>query len=206
MKNTVNKEMLRAEYSKVWDREDMIKYCTDKVAAIAILPGGEIITVDKERIENRFCFGESGYDYDEAQAAAARARTSESYFKRENMKSFRRWISELTDVMDVNSNYRLTISSKNYSGQREDCHLGYIRFERLSDVIDACGGSCYLSELPGKELEINRRRCHIATNVEIQLVLDAYKAAAAQHEKKVDAYLKRYGTSKVHAWTYWRDA
>jgi hypothetical protein len=206
MKNTIDKEMLREQFAKTWSDPGMIKYCTEKVAAVAILPRGEIITVDKQRIEKRFCFGESGYDFDEAVSKAAHARKSENYFKTENMKHFREWIASLTDALDTNSSYRLTIGSKEYTGQPDDCKLGYIRFEKLSDVIEACGGSCYLSELPGKELTINRRSCRVATPEEIKLILIAYEAAAAAHEKKVDSYLKRYGMTKVETWTYWRDA
>jgi hypothetical protein len=73
-------------------------------------------------------------------------------------------------------------------------------------VIDACGGSVYLSELPGRSITIHGVEGKVATNEEIQLILDAYKEAAQAHEKKVNTYLKKYGTSKVNSWTYWRDA
>ena len=72
----VDKDFLREQFSKAWSSEDMISYCVDKVAAVATLPNGEIITVDKQGIEKRFCFGESGYDFDEAVEAAKVARTS----------------------------------------------------------------------------------------------------------------------------------
>lgn len=34
----------------------------------------------------------------------------------------------------------------------------------------------------------------------------AYKWSRSMFEKRLQAYLKRYGTSKLHTWTYWRDA
>lgn len=203
---TIDKEILRREFSKAWDSPKMIDYCTNKVAAVAVLPGGEIITVDKQSIKTRFCFGESGYDYDEAQNAAAHARTSESYFKSENMKHFNEWLKDLDEARTMSGNYVLTIGTKHYTGQDEDCKLAFVESVRLSEVIDACGGSCCLDELPGKELTIRGCARRVATPEEIDIVTEAYKTAAAQHEKKVDAYLKRYGTSKVNAWTYWRDA
>lgn len=203
---TIDKEMLRREFSKAWDSPKMIDYCTNKVAAVAVLPGGEIITVDKQSIKTRFCFGESGYDYDEAQNAAAHARTSENYFKAQNMEHFNEWLKDLDEARTMSGNYVLTIGTKHYTGQAEDCKLAFVEFVRLSEVIDACGGSCCLEELPGKELTIRGCARRVATPEEIDLITEAYKTAAAQHEKKVDAYLKRYGTSKVNAWTYWRDA
>lgn len=202
-----NKEMLRSEYAKVWHKDGkMVDYCVGKVAALAVLPDGGIIPVEKQGIEKHFCFGESGYDYDDAQQAAAHARTSESYFKRENMKVFRRTINDLLEVLNGLSNYRVVINEKAYYSQDEDCRICSFQFVRLSEVIEACGGSCFMPDLFGKEIEIHGQKKRIATPKETELILEAYKAAAAQHEKKVDAYLKRYGTSKVNAWTYWRDA
>ena len=37
-------------------------------------------------------------------------------------------------------------------------------------------------------------------------LLKAYKASLAMFEKRLHTYLKRYGTSKIHTWTYWADA
>ena len=202
----VDKDFLRDQFSKAWSDARMIDYCVNKVAAVATLPNGDIITIDKQGIETRFCFGESGYDFDEAAEAANVARTSQDYFKRENMASFKKWIDNLTDVLNGTGNYMLTIGERAYTGQAEDCKLRFITFDRITDIIEACGGSAYLEELPGKELFVNGKHCRIATAEEIKIILDAYTEAANAHEKKVDSYLKRYGTSKVHSWTYWRDA
>lgn len=205
--NANEKEILRNEYSKVWGKDDrMTNYCVNKTAVFASLPDGGIVPVEKDSIEKHFCFGESGYDYDEAQQAAAHARTSESYFKRENMKHFRGVINDLTEALNGISNYKVTITERAYYSQTDDCRIRSFQFTRISDIIDACGGSCYLYDLPGKEITISGRPVRVATPKEIELITEAYKTAAAQHEKKVDSYLKRYGTSKVHAWTYWRDA
>lgn len=203
---TVDKEMLRREFSKAWKDQKMIDYCVNKVAAVAVLPSGEILTIDKQKIETSFCFGESGYDYDDAARMAAHARKSEDYFKSENMEHFNRWINDLLDVLNGLSNYKLTISEKAYYGQTEDCKLRGICFDKLSDILDACGGSADVYELPSRELTVKGRACRVATPKEVEIILDAYKEAAKAHEKKVDNYLKRYGLSKVNSWTYWRDA
>lgn len=206
MKTSINKEAIRAEYAKVWKDEKMIDFCVKKAAASAILPDGGMVIVEKQGIEKSFCFGESGYDYDEAQDMAAHARTSESYFKRENMKHFRSWVKDLTESMNGASNYMLTINKRAYYGQTEDCKLCNINFYRLSDILDACGGSAHISDLPGLELTVRGQKCRIATPEEIGIILKAYKEAEAAHEKKVDSYLKRYGMNHVRTWTYWRDA
>lgn len=202
----VDKDFLRDQFSKAWSDARMIDYCVDKVAAVATLPNGDIITIDKQGIETHFCFGESGYDFDEAVEAANVARTSQNYFKRENMKEFTRKIEMLEDVLKGDSNYRVFIGEKAFTGQPDDCKLRFFRFDRLSDIIEALGGSCYLEEIPGKEIFLNGNHGRIATAEEVEIILDAFRTAAKAHEKKVDSYLKRYGTSKVHSWTYWRDA
>ena len=38
------------------------------------------------------------------------------------------------------------------------------------------------------------------------LVKSAYESAMQRQDKKVRAYLKRYGLTKIRAWSYWRDA
>ena len=205
MKTTFNKEKIRSEFSKAWKDADMTNYCTNQVAAVAVLPDGGIVTVDKQRIEKNFCFGESGYDFDEAQKSAAHARKSESYFKSENMQAFRERINALREMLDGTSRDELIIFDQEYIGQTEDCKLRGIRFVRLWEVLDACGGSARISDLPGMRLQMNNNPCRVATREDIQVILSAYEAAAAAHEKKVDAYLKRYGLSQVRAWTYWRD-
>ncbi|MBQ1357138.1 MAG: hypothetical protein IIY64_01270, partial [Aeriscardovia sp.] len=88
-----------------------------------------------------------------------------------------------------------------------DCRLRFVEWKRLSEVLDDLGGSAFLEDLPGQTVKAGEYwEYKILTADEIDIIINAWKQAAAAHEKKVDAYLKRYGTSKVHAWTYWRDA
>ena len=179
MKTTFNKEEIRAEFSKAWKDADMTNYCTSQVAAVAVLPDGGIITIDKQRVEKNFCFGESGYDFDDAQKAAAHARKSESYFKSENMRAFRERINALREMLDGTSRDELIIFDQEYIGQTEDCKLRGIRFARLWEVLDACGGSARISDLPGMRLQMNNNPCRVATREDIQVILSAYEAAAA---------------------------
>ncbi len=199
------KAIVRTEYEKVWGNDSrMINYCVNKTAQIAILPNDDIIAIEKQHIKKNFCFGENGYDYDEAAACAQRARTSADYFKRENMQGYVRQIEELNNVLNHDDRYWLLFGIS-YHHQSEDCRLRNMQFAKDWEIIDACGGSARLDELPGKEITYRQQRCRIATDEEIRIVLNAVQLAAKEHEKKVDAYLKRYGTSKVNAWTYWSE-
>lgn len=198
-----DKEAIRAEYAKAWESEKMIKYCIDTLAGVAILPNGDIISIEKQRIETRFCFGESGYDYEDAQEMAQHARTSEDYFRAQNMKEFDSWVKDLEEAREMRGRYYIIIRDIHYTGQAADCKLRGLDWVRDVDLLDALGGSAYLEELPGKHIEKFGGR--VATPEEIDIILTAYKAAREDHRKKVESYLKRYGLSKVESWTYWRD-
>ena len=201
----LDKALVRELYEAQYSSEKTLAYHVDDVAAVAVLPAGDVVTVNKRRIETSFCFGESGYDMDDAIEAAEHARTSEAYFKRENMEHYTKQIADYEAILNGESTWHVLIINE-FWNQKPGCVLRKPYFCRLGDVVEACGGSCYVEELPGRELTVNGYNGRIATAEEIRLILDATKAAAAAHEKKVDAYLKRYSTSKVHAWTYWRDA
>lgn len=203
-----DKELLRTEYRKVWGTsEKMIDYCTNKVAAMVTLPSGDIITVEKEAIDTHFCYGEHGFDYDEKQSLAHHARTSTDHLKEANMRKFNEWINDLeacynNGMTDRTPSYLLTITDS----YKEKMNVRSLRWVRFSDLLDALGGSAALSDIPGTVFTQYNQVHRVATKEEISIILDLYKFARNNHEKKVDSYIKRYGTSKVKAWTYWADA
>ena len=45
-----------------------------------------------------------------------------------------------------------------------------------------------------------------ATEEEKKLLMDGINFGLSLFRKRLDSYLKRYGTSKLHTWTYWADA
>ena len=105
------------------------------------------------------------------------------------------------------SSVKFSTAFSRYSNDNSKIH--YIRFERITKILDDLGGSANIEKLKlGQTIsEIGSGRAYrIITDEEAKIILDAYKQAAVAHRKKVDSYLKRYGLSKVHSWTYWRDA
>ena len=201
----LDREALRKEFAKVWN-ERMTDYCVNSTAAVAELPNGDLLTIDKQKIEKYFCFGESGYDYEDALRMASHARTSKTYFKSENMKEFRRLLDNIEEADQEAGTVKLVIFTTHYTDQPSDCRLRGWGWRRVSEIIDDCGGSAFLSDLPGKELPNAVSPYRVATAEELAIFKAAAMDAAKAHERKVDSYLKRYGTSKVQSWTYWRDA
>lgn len=203
------KEAYREEIAKAWNDPKMVNYCVNKTAEIAVLPSGGLVAIEKQKIITDFCYGESGYDYDDAQAEVAHARSSETHLYNANMKEYRELYKELREAAELRTaEWWLVITDKEYYTQPDNCKLRGYTFVKPRDVIDIFGGSVRVDELPGQQLPENWRNIngHIATAEEINALMEAVERAAKQHGKKVEAYIKRYGTSKVHAWTYWRDA
>ncbi len=44
------------------------------------------------------------------------------------------------------------------------------------------------------------------TDADRMAILAGMKREREKFDKRLQAYLKRYGTSKIHTWTYWADA
>ncbi len=200
--------------SDVWSGDPkMATYCANKVATLAELPNGDMIPVDKQKIENDFCFGESGYDYDDAQRAAAHARTSEDHFRRENMKQFNGLLDAIREQYELHDaerpnlpNQVLCIAEKPFHTQPENSKLKDVRFFYAWEFLDAFCGSAHIRDLPGASFTRYEQKYRIPTLEELDAIKAAHEQAAEEHANKIEKYLKRYGTSKVHAWTYWRDA
>lgn len=173
---------LRKEYLGIMARRESnpdywLPYYDKRAGHFARLTNGDIVAIEKPSIETQFCFGESGYDYDEAQEMAAHAAKSETYFKRENLAGLQRWI----DLLDGSSTDPVDI------------------FVRSNGTGIACVSWCYRSRRIEEGFEA-------ISDADRAILLTAYRAAYAAFEKRLNAYLKRYGMSKVHTWTYWRDA
>lgn len=177
------KELFLQELKKVWkDSERMVNYCFKKADCIVELDNGDILTIDKPSIETRFCFG-YGYcgvstqeEIDRAYDAETRARENGEYFKRENLRTLNAWIDELKD--DSKKIYKFI----SYYGLEEDDHLKSVR------VFD------YWESVPNGAIEI--------TENERKAILAGYEEVKARFEKRLNSYLKRYGTSKLKTWTY----
>lgn len=177
------KELFLQELKKVWkDSQKMVDYCFKKSALLVELNDGDILTIDKPTIETHFCFG-YGYcgvstqeEINRAYDAEEKARANGEYFKRENLKDLDSWISTLED--ESQKIYKFV----SYYGLSKDDHLKSVRV------------FSYWESVPEYAEEITKQ--------ERKAILDGYKEVRAKFEKRLDTYLKRYGTSKLKTWTY----
>ena len=184
---------LKCEYerilaSEVWPRDPrMVDFCLKKVAHIVELTDGSIVVIEKPSIKKDFCFGysDSRYDtedFDRANAMAAHARSSTDYFLTENLADLDETIARLEGKKRDSRDYHICVP---YYGQPENSKL-----KKLLTLYWHDERRQKYPKLFGKD----RVR-----------VLEGYKVVRASFEKRLHAYLKRYGLSKVNAWSYWQD-
>lgn len=162
------------DMQKIWSSPSMQKYCVEEYSNHCVFPSGKYVVVGKRSIETDFCFDDS-FDYDGAQNMAEHARTSETYFIHKNLEYYDNLIKRIKER---------TISLRpKYYNQPQDCMLCDWREEDDWD-------------------EINRNAEYLTTS-EKKLLIAMYEEEKAKFEKRLHTYLKRYGLSKVHSWTYW---
>ena len=183
---------LREKYRQAqglnWSSQKMIDYCC-KQADIVYQVRGYLVDIDKPRIETRFCFG-FGYcgvssmeDEQRASDMANYAQTSESYFIRENLKD----ITQKIETLEEN-HYIAYLSGNPKTG------LGYIGF-------------CYRCDDEQTKRDVERfgGEYFALTDEERKQIAGYYRIERERFTKRLNAYLKRYGLSKVHSWTYLSD-
>lgn len=167
-----------------WKNESMIKYIVDKTMLLFELRGN-IVPIEKKSVQTRFCFGYSDYipdDYDNANRMAAHATESEKYFLRKNHRD---------------AGYARTIELLN-DGRFKAVAYRNNRNPEAPMSINMC--NWYDIEVKGIP-----NNAFILTDEETQAYKRKLAEACVLHQKKLAAYLKRYGLSKVESWTYWQD-
>lgn len=195
MTNAKNEQAaLKAEYlniiaAEVWNNDKgMLDFISKKISQIIKTSKGYLIPLDKPDIETRFCFGYSlsrydTEDYDRANDMVDYANKNVEYFKSENLKKITEWIKAIeNDEVYIHRHY---CSSPANSRAKTLVHMHYYR---LYDMT-----------------EEQKAEYELLTGADKETVLNAYKIELTKFEKRLNSYIKRYGTSKLRIWSYWRD-
>lgn len=165
-----------------WKNEQkMVDYCL-KHAAVIKEYDGKILIVSKKSIETSFCFGygwsgvSNGEEQEAAYNMAEYARKSKEHFIEENIKEINDEINYLKDNADQ------IYYNKKYWTQSNDnplIHLNYVKFDHYLDDGDVK-----------------------APQEMIDLYIKMLEESKAKFIKRLNTYLKRFGLSKVRAWSY----
>lgn len=178
------KSLIADEYAKVYKRgSSMHNYCVGKISDAVVLSNGWIYTFDKPSIKKSFCFGyRLGHDnmseYVEANDMVSHVRNDGGeYFKRTNLESFANFDKDLKDNDFVAVlTYNGTINIATVITEN-----GYRRF--------------YCSDPNFYKL----------TKEDVENLIAVNASEKKKFEKRLDTYLKKYGTSKINSWSYWSD-
>ena len=166
------------EFLATCDKSDVDYYKKYAVGAIKLHDGYYLI--DKPSIDNRFCFHDEGPQYEFYKELMADKETRlAAYFKSENLAGFDNKIERITKGDRYNNDKRVWWYA---SGTEHKVCLQFYSDHWDDDKKTLC------------------------TDEEKALILKGLKFGREMFEKRLDAYLKRYGTSKLHTWTYWADA
>ena len=164
----------------------------DKQFQYAVKIENYFIIIDYQSIKTHFCFGygQNGVSTQEeinsAYEEEENANSNENYFIQENMRNVNANIEELEEALTSFKDYEKLALISNY---RDNIKCDFTK------VINYDG--IYYDEHHYKQNVLK-----ILTVEEIQKILSAYKQVKADFEKRLNAYLKRYGLSKLKTWTY----
>lgn len=183
---------------EVWPgSEHMQEYARKNCAYVVELTNGNLIEIEKPRIQTSFCFGMGMYgtytdeDFERAESCAETARTNEEYFVLENLKQITDKIDDLKEgLAGKHECYTFTA----YNGQPETSQLKGYNVVRIADNPEYD---------PGRWS--NLKDVQKLENGDIQRIIDGLEVVKERFTKRLHTYLKRYGLSKLNVWTYCRD-
>ena len=177
------KEIYKNLINDVWQEESMRKYCINKAAYLMELENGEIVEIEKPSIQKHFCFG-AGYcgyctdeEWESANEMSRHAATNHDYFIKENLRKIDEQIESF--LKPTVHTWKI---AKHYYRQSEENKLGAF-------VLEYWGENRYPEARP-------------ATKEDIKKMVEGLKEVRKQFEKRLHAYLKRYGLSKIETWSY----
>lgn len=190
---------LKAEYKELLtgiypNDQKWVDFLSKEADVVVRFDNGFFAEVERQRIDKNFCFGysDSRYDtedFDRANRMVEHAQTSKDYFIKKNLENIEHLIDRCSK-----SDYILFFHNR-YCDQKNNTVKGVIPFkwyERPEDVYAGC---------PERIAEYQE-----LTEKEKALYIEALKQEKALFQKRLATYLKRFGLSKVHAWSYWQDA
>ena len=155
---------------------DTSSYYRDNSIGAFKFDDGRYMIFSKPHIETSFCFHDEGDDYEFYKDLKSADEKMTAYFRAENLNRYNTWIKKLEDGDDI--------YVKCYNNRlpfKVDLHTKMYAWETPMD----------------DEKKI--------TDSERERLIDAFKWCKSLLEKRLNTYLKKYGVSKLHTWTYWAD-
>lgn len=184
LKNEYRSELIK---ENIYDRGEMLDYHMSNIGRIFKV-NGAYYEIEKPSIKTSFCFayGQNGIstteEIDNAYNCTKAVRNDKGeYFKKENLERIDSLLKDLE-----NDSYKFYTVNHFYKCS-EDSAIRQISCHRHYEPVNTSNGE---RELTAEEREAYIKALNIVRN---------------DFEKRLNTYLKRYGTSKLNTWTYLSD-
>lgn len=195
------------ELRKVYvNDERMVNYCLKTVSQIVVFENGSFLIISKPSIKTSFCFGYgwSGIPSieDERRAEEERQHLLNSYeeFIEENLNELRHeefyFLCSFDSLIDRKENNELI--RLNYYWRDPNSRISEIR--RHSREYEGSGQ--YLLQWEEEEKLVKDGVATYLTSKDIDALYNAYEVEKEKFIKRLNTYLKRYGTTKLNTWTF----
>lgn len=187
-KNSLPHEfLLKEEFAKIWENsKEMQDYCLKKTSNCVLTSFGGLVTFDKPKIETNFCFG-YGQIQSYQDANEQEKNFGEKQFLKENLAKMQHALG----LYEYSTKHEGPSVKQLYFAKRDSCSNIYK--DLFLDEYDAKDKAWRFDSLT-KASEEDFQKCYAAQKQEYE-----------KFEKRLKSYLKRYGTKKLHTWTYWAD-
>ena len=190
------------EWTKVWQDQSMLDYERKRFSGAVRLKNGGILFFEKPSIDSSFCFHDEGPNYEYYKELMADKETRlRQYFLHANLDD----MDERIRALECNCHFP---EGEYHSGYY--CKTWYLERCRYTDetaplrLWQARAWSAYDVEHETWRYEPGtyEKMC----DEDRLAILEGLKREREKFDKRLQAYLKRYGTSKIRTWTYWADA
>ena len=188
-------EKIKKLISEYWKSERMIKYCLSCLSNELELENGLILKFEKPSIETYFCYGYSlsnidTESYDNANKNVENARKDVINFINENiaqsgLQDLYNKLIKADTVYYSNCNNNGIVSVRSLYDQNDECYFRYHYGENSDHYKTYITGTLSKSD--------------------VQKIIAKVAEELQKFVKRLNTYLKRYGLSKIHSWSYWRD-
>ena len=183
------RELFAAEHAKLWgDDKRMVDHCVKKAEVVVRLTGGELVEIERPSITTSHCEGEDdgrGRSMADAQAGCDYFETEEG-FKRTNIRGFDK------DMVSA-----ATRKEGSLWGEPLKFYVT-TQYHRGSEL-----SLCYCHRTTKSRVNAIRRE---ANAEDIRRIRLGYMMVRRSFVRRVNAYWRRFGNSKLRTWTYWTEA
>lgn len=164
----------------------------------------------KPSIKTHFCFGhgQNGISTEEEQQGAFASKhyadTNSQYFLDENLNGLNENIETIKYLLLDSWQEQEKYADEMYNKTGKWFYHELKRVEKMM-LCKNYNNTCYCYSITGYRDEENLRHRTVLkelTNEDLQEILAVYEKQKETFTKRLNTYLKRYGLSKLHTWTY----